>query len=310
MKAYINVNDVDKAESLFREMNEAYGETENEEYEPTIDAYNVLIRATGMRDNNDGPQKAEKILFELMERFRNGENNLKPNIETFRNVLSAYNTNNKNDNKNKKRQQLPSSSAAKIDRLLQIQEGFFAVNKDDSDDDDENYEPDGRLYSTALNIISRSNDSKKAVKAKQVFDRYQKIANEAGGDPTQFMESMYRSILSACAYTRGDTPEENFEAFQIALGVLKELRTHPNLTFNSSSAGLFLKCTNLMPEGTKRDDLIKGVFEDCCKRGIVNEFVIDALDGAASDKLQLELVGGFISDGVRIRKDWARNATR
>jgi hypothetical protein len=235
---------------------------------------------------------------------------LKPNTETFRNVLSAYNTSNKNDNNknNNKRQQFPSSVAAKVDRLLQIQEAFFAVHKGENDD---NYEPDGRLYTTALNIISRSNDSKKAANAKRVFDRYQKIVDEAGDDGTKFLESMYRSILSACAYTRGTTPEENFEAFQIALGVLKQLRTHPNLTFNSSSAGLFLKaCTSLMPEGQKRDDLVKGVFEDCCKRGIVNEFVINALDGAASDKLQLELVGGFISDGIRIRKEWARNASQ
>jgi pentatricopeptide repeat protein len=300
MKAYMNDDrkkSIDTVESLFREMSQTYRGTGGAEYEPGVEPYNVLIRAVGKRNSN-GPQEAEAILFEMIERFRNGEENLKPNVETFRNVLSAYaNTRNK---------KYSPSVVAKMDRLIQIQEGFLSVNSnsnDDGDDDDTQYgQPDGRLYSAALNVIARSTDPRKATKARQLVERFQK---NSGG--SEYMNGLYRSVLSACAYTDG-TPEEKFEAFQIALGVLKELRTRPDLKLNSSSAGLFLKaCANLMPQGPKRDELVKGVFEDCCNRGIVNEFVVDALGGVSSDKLQLELVGGIICYGVRIRKEWSRN---
>ena len=69
MKSYASSRDEineEMVQSLFDEM--LSGE---EEYLPQTDAYNVLIRTFGKK--KDGPQKAEAMLFDMIERFRKGE---------------------------------------------------------------------------------------------------------------------------------------------------------------------------------------------------------------------------------------------
>lgn len=65
----------------------------------------------------------------------------------------------------------------------------------------------------------------------------------------------------------------------IALGVWNELRKESNeLEPNAWTANMFVKaCCNLMPEGSKRDEVVQRVFEDCCSRGIVSDYVVDEL---------------------------------
>jgi pentatricopeptide repeat protein len=68
MKAYAPLKDgTEKVQSLFDEMLKAYRMGE-EEYKPTTEAYNVLIRSIGQKP--DGAAKAEAMLFELIEQFR------------------------------------------------------------------------------------------------------------------------------------------------------------------------------------------------------------------------------------------------
>mmetsp|Transcript_10932 Transcript_10932/g.19617 ORF Transcript_10932/g.19617 Transcript_10932/m.19617 type:complete len:603 (-) Transcript_10932:2160-3968(-) len=292
MKAYASqggTSNINMVESLFHEMTETYL-MGHEEYQPGTDAYNAFIRAIGKR--RGGPQKAEAILFEMMERFRKGEEAVKPNVETFRSVLAAY-----SDQCDKKRQ--IGTTAAKIDQLLQIAEGFFAVHGEDKD-----RVLDERLYKMGLKIIGYCNDPKKATVAKRIVGRFQKSLDSGVGIP----DRLYYFVLVASAYTDG-SPMEKLEAFQIALEALKALRNSQEDGLDSSSAGMFVKaCRRLMLEGRKRDDIVKEVFADFCRRGIVNEFVLDEIEKTASGALQLELFGGFVEDiRVKIRKEWARN---
>jgi hypothetical protein len=190
---------------------------------------------------------------------------------------------------------------AKLDQLLQIQDSFLTLHGDDGD---EPWKPDERLYNTVIGIIARSKDNQKATRIKRMIDRFEKAS-----DPS--LEALSRfnaSLLKACAFTDG-TAEEKLAAFQIALGVLGELRKGSNgMELDVSTAGMFLKaCRNLMPEGSKRDEVVQSVFDDCCSRGIVGDFVVNELEMLLSGSMQLELLGGFIEDGVRIKKEWRRN---
>jgi pentatricopeptide repeat protein len=284
MKAYLNQGFASHVEDLFQEMSES-----DENFEPQTAAYNVLIRAIG----ESHPKNSEALLYDMMERFRKGEQNVKPNADTFRNVLLAYNSDPK--------KQYASTLVAKLDQLLQIQDSFLTLHGDDGD---EPWKPDERLYNTVIGIIARSKDNQKATRIKRMIDRFEKAS-----DPS--LEALSRfnaSLLKACAFTDG-TAEEKLAAFQIALGVLGELRKGSNgMELDVSTAGMFLKaCRNLMPEGSKRDEVVQSVFDDCCSRGIVGDFVVNELEMLLSGSMQLELLGGFIEDGVRIKKEWRRN---
>lgn len=257
-------------ESLFEEM-------EEEGFEPQADAFNVLIRSIAKKP--DGPQRAEAMLFELIERYRNGEEEIKPNSGTFRAVLTAYNGRGKKFT--------TPSVAAKVEQIMQIREG--TLGREDSGSDE-------IIYRIALGIIGRSRDSKKAVRANRLFQKYDGAA-------------LYLNylVLKACAYTDGNS-EEKFEAFQVALGILKGMRASQELEIDSSITGMFIKsCSKLMPTGPKRDEVVKKIFQECCTQGLVNDFVLNEFGQASSESLQLELLGGFSVDGVSVPESWSKN---
>jgi pentatricopeptide repeat protein len=281
MKAFASRQDgAHKVQALFREMTQGY-RMGQEEFKPKTDAYNTVIRALGQK--SDGAEEAEDILFELLSRFRNGEKGIRPNADTFRNVLSAQ--------RRKK-----NASAAKVEQLLQIQEGLYAATKEDD------LKLDGRTYNVALYIISRSRDSKKAVRARRILDKMMELKDRK----IQVNSRAYYNLLSACAFTIG-SPGENLEAFQIAVDSLKELRESRQLKPDSSCYGMFLKaCANLMPESRKRDAVVENVFRKCCADGLVDQLVLTEFERASSAALQLEIIGGFLDD-VRIPEEWGKN---
>mmetsp|Transcript_31668 Transcript_31668/g.35462 ORF Transcript_31668/g.35462 Transcript_31668/m.35462 type:complete len:597 (-) Transcript_31668:114-1904(-) len=286
--AFSHVEDSNEiVQSLFEEMSSAYRAGE-EEYLPQTDAYNVLIRTIGKKQ--DGPQKAEAMLFEMIERFRNGEEEVRPNSETFRSVLAAYKYTGRG------RKFTAASVAAKVEQILQIREGLLlSYNNVESDDSSES---DERIFRTAMWIVGRSRDTKKAKRAKRIFQKY---------SGTFLSNRLHYYLLMSCANQDGNS-EVKFEAFQTALGVMKELRSLSELEIDSSITGMFIKaCNNLMPDGPKRDDIVKHTFQDCCRRGYANEFVLNEFGKVASEPLQLEILGGYSVDGVRIPKSWCDN---
>mmetsp|Transcript_27508 Transcript_27508/g.60524 ORF Transcript_27508/g.60524 Transcript_27508/m.60524 type:complete len:541 (+) Transcript_27508:254-1876(+) len=273
MKARVSSEDRESdvtVQSLFTEM-------EEEGFDPQTNAYNVLIRSIGRK--SDGTQKAEAMLFDMIERFQKGEERVKPNSDTFRAVLTAYNGRGKKFT--------AASVSSKVEQIMQIREGLLTQEESSSDE---------RIYRLALGIVGRSKDSKKAVRANRMLQKYDGV-------------SLYLNylVLKACAYTNGNS-QEKFEAFQVALGILKYLRSSPELRIESSITGMFIKaCNKLMPASPKRDDIVKKIFQECCTQGLVNDFVLNEFELASSETLQLDVLGGFSVDGVNIPEKWSRN---
>eukprot|EP00536_Pseudo-nitzschia_multiseries_P009406 jgi/Psemu1/306490/fgenesh1_kg.261_\ len=273
MKARLSSGGEDSDEtvqSLFIEM-------EEEGFEPQTSAYNVLIRSVA--SNHGGTQEAEAILFEMIERFQKGEHNVKPDSDTVRAVIVAYN--------GRGRKFTASSVASKVEQLMQIREGLLTREESGSDE---------RIYRLALGIVGRTRDSKKAARANRLLHKYNG-------------KSLYLHylVLKACAYTDGDS-KEKFEAFQVALSIFKEVKSSPELGVDSSIAGMFIKaCNKLMPAGPKRDDIVKKVFQDCCAQGFVNNFVLNEFGRASSESLRLELLGESSTDDATIPEQWSRS---
>jgi pentatricopeptide repeat protein len=283
MKAFAaQAGGVDKVQELFRRMLKEF-RNGNDEYRPTTAAYNVLIRALGQQ--RGGVVEAEAMLYELIDQYNGGDEEMCPNAETFRNVILAF--------KNKP----GAGTASKAETLLQIQEGMYKAsgNKD--------LKADARVYNSALSVIARSKDSKKATKAKRIVDKLEKSTDKAIA-PTVWT---YFTLLSACAHTEGEA-EEKFAAFQIAVNTLKFMRESDDYLPDSGCYGMFLKaCTNLMPSSRKRDGVVENIFRKCCSVGLLTDFVLKEFEGAASEELQLEVLGGFIADGVRVPEAWSSN---
>jgi pentatricopeptide repeat protein len=283
MKAYAPRKDgTEKVQALFEEMTKAHRMGE-EEYLPKTEAYNTLIRALGQTQS--GAEEAEAMLFDMINQFRNGDEGMRPNADSFRNVLVAHSRRRNNP-----------VSGAKVEHLLQIQQGLYGTTKS------EDLKVDARLYNVALGVIARSRDPKKAPRAKRIVEKMKKSQ-----DMLSPSVRSYYTLLSACAYTEG-APDENFAAFQIAVDTLKEMRESQNQDPDSACFGMFLKaCANLMPESRKRDAVVENVFRKCCSEGLANDFVLQEFERASSETLQLEMLGGFLDDDVRLPKDWGRN---
>eukprot|EP00339_Tiarina_fusa_P000923 CAMPEP_0117028328 /NCGR_PEP_ID=MMETSP0472-20121206/20607_1 /TAXON_ID=693140 ORGANISM="Tiarina fusus, Strain LIS" /NCGR_SAMPLE_ID=MMETSP0472 /ASSEMBLY_ACC=CAM_ASM_000603 /LENGTH=552 /DNA_ID=CAMNT_0004735785 /DNA_START=112 /DNA_END=1771 /DNA_ORIENTATION=+ len=282
MKAYASSPEgTEKVSDLFQEMVKAERMGE-EEYKPRTAAYNAKIKALSM--TSDGAAEAEAMLFDMISKFREGDECLRPDAETFRNVMTAH-------------RRLKSPSGAKIEHLLQIQDGLYGTYGM------EDLKLDERQYHVAMGIIARSREHNKATIVRRLVE---KLKNS--NDPNiPVSERAYYTLLSACAYTNG-TPEQNFAAFQIAVDTLKELREFLGHEPDSACFGMFLRaCANLMPESPKRDGVVRSVFKKCCAEGHVNDFVLLEFERASSEALELELLGGFLADDVRIPKDWRRN---
>lgn len=282
MKSYASLEDgTEKVQALFQEMLKAYRMGE-EEYLPKTEAYNTLIRALG--NKRDGGEEAESMLFEMIDQYQSGEDDVRPNAETFRQTISAISSRKK-------------MSGVKVEQLLQIQDGLYQSTKSPD------LKPDARLNNAALAVIARSRDSKKANRAKRLVAKMKKSEDPANMPSRR----TYYSLLSACAFTQG-TPEGNFEAFQIAVDTMKESKEYLGQEPDSGCTGMFLKaCANLMPASRKRDTVVENVFTKCCADGVLNDFVLKEFERAASEALQLEFLGGFLADDVRLPEEWSRN---
>ena len=265
-------------------------------FEPQTDAYNAWIRSLGTTLQSS--QRAEEILFEMIEGYREeNDETIKPNTETFRAILGTYG----------KKKSYPRTAAAKVEQLLQIKEGLLYDNNEQQREgnvDDTIPRKDLIIYKQALEIVGRSKDSKKAARAERILNQYKKGNTGSGNRDLIFL------VLRACAYTLGETTtEEKNEAFQVALRTFQEVRSSENeLKLDSQLVGLFLQaCHKLMPGGPKRDDVVTKVFQDACQKGLVNNFCLNELEQALSEDKQLELLGGFLVDGVNIPEAWSRN---
>lgn len=105
----------------------------------------------------------------------------------------------------------------------------------------------------------------------------------------------YSTVMNACAYTNGES-QDRFEAFQIARSCMKDVLTskfgvQPN---NILFSGFILAYAKLVRDrdNPKNEQLIKSIFNECCKLGLVDVKVILSLRRATSSNLFSELCMG------------------
>ncbi len=162
-----------------------------------------------------------------------------------------------------------------------------------------------------ISALAKSTLPIKAVDAESILNTMIDSYHKGNGDAKPSPRT-YGTILNACAYTDSDNKKDKAAAFKIARRCFKEIINGSNGQPNSMAFSLFLSaCLKLVPPGTKRDQLIASVFDECCKQGMVDVGVINNIR-RSSPHLRKQLLhnanleNGFIKIN-NIPKQWRSN---
>ena len=227
-----------------------------------------------------GARKAEKVLKRMEEMYNAGDVSVKPNVNTYNGVLSAW------ANSNAKPAYF--KSLAVLQKMWKLYE-----------DGNEAVKPDAHAYNTVISAVSRSHIEDKAQKALRLL-RQMDLLYRSGEEQNRDVrpnEITYTSVLNSCAYSIVEDEKVRQKALDTAIFTLEELMDSPYGRPNHVTYGMFLACcANLIPsdDELRRITVIEPVFLQCCKDGQVNELVLNQLRLAAPDDLYGKLLGKVV----------------
>ena len=125
-----------------------------------------------------------------------------------------------------------------------------------------------------INAFAKSTSPTKAMDAETVLNNMVDSYHKGNGDAKPSLRT-FGTVLNACAYTDNGSKKEKAAAFKVARRCFKEIISGDIGQPNSITFSLFiLSCIKLVPPGTKRDQLLSSVFDECCKRGLVDVKII------------------------------------
>lgn len=158
--------------------------------------------------------------------------------------------------------------------------------------------PDTRSYSLFLSAVSKSTGSEKAKTALDVMERMKKQIQQGNPD-VAIDEHHYSLAINACAFSNADV-ESEAEAFKIAASLFDEVVISSVLEPSSLTYGWFLQaCGRLRVSDAMKNPYIERAFCLCRDEGLVNDFVLRRLFGAASPELLDKL---FSETGIDVAR--------
>ena len=256
---------------------------------PNAEVYNVKIKSLAVRGVPDGAVRAVDTLQWMLNEYRKGNHDLCPTRATF---IAAINAQTSNGGK----------------RAAQESEGLFAMMQSLAKElKEDELLPNVRVYNALIRCWARSKERNKAERTRQLLETMMKESELRGDDELTPNLQTYNGVLNACSFpSRGNSIEEKYAAFRIAVQTLNELRASENCEPNHVSYGTFIRsCGNLMPPSPKRDAVVGNIFRKCCEEGLVSEFVMDSVSYAASENLKITLFEDVV--GGKLPRKWSCN---
>jgi hypothetical protein len=182
--------------------------------------------------------------------------------------------------------------------------------------------PNADSYKWVLEAHVKSKEPNKLESAKTILqcmqDNYCHDKTASNNPNTKLALETANSIVGAvnafvrvCASVRPTSTEQNTQVLREALRAVRELHStyhvHPN---SESYAEVLRVAKNLLSVGKERSRILKDIFQTCCDQGLVDEHVLQALKGAASEDQYIEWVIAESQDveGTRmVPEQWTRN---
>ena len=260
-----------------------------ETLKPSTEVYNVKIKSLAVPGVPDGAVRAVDTLQWMLKEYREGNKDLCPTRATF---IAAINAQTINGGKR---------AAQEAENLFAQMQSLAKEFKDDE------LLPNVRVYNALIRCWARSKERNKAERTRQLLETMAKESELRGDDELTPNLQTYNGVLNACSFpSRGNSIEEKYAAFRIAVQTLNELRASEDCEPNHVSYGTFLRsCGNLMPPSPKRDAVVGNIFRRCCEEGLVSQFVMDSVSHAASENLKSTLFEEIV--GGRLPRKWSSN---
>jgi Pentatricopeptide repeat domain len=144
LEGWANRNAPEQAELVVKRMEDRFEKTANVQVQPTTGVYNKLIKAWMMHTSDDAPVKAEAILRDMIAQYQNGNRAVKPNSQSFSQVMRAVGK--KGDD----------------ERVKALHQEMAALYRASGDAD---FQPDTRVYNELVASVAKGEDGATAAEA-------------------------------------------------------------------------------------------------------------------------------------------------
>lgn len=293
-----------------------YNEMENPQVRPDARSFTHIIHYYAkVCQDLDAMYRANYILSRMVNYFKAGYKDLIPSVYIITSVMDCYSwrghpDSGKNADRllNMMRQLITEFGVSKlIINTAVMNSVLFAwsncgdenagrISENYLNDMEKSYEngamhlqPDSRSYGLVLSAWSKSSNSDKAHRALRILRRMEEQC-KAGNTKVSVDEHAYSLVINTCAFSNSGLDIER-EAFKIAVTVMSEMLESRNHCPTSLTFGWFIQaCGRLRVGEDEKYEQIEKAFSFCCKAGLVNDFVLHRLKGAASEDLYKKLM--------------------
>jgi len=132
-----------------------------------------------------------------------------------------------------------------------------------------------------IKAIARSKDPHGVEKAEQLLVGLEKDY-QSGKSSLRPDVTTYSSVINCCAYHRYG--EGRSKAMEVAMRTFQKACELKDDSPNNITYGtLFKAIANLMPADDEREDLVRSLFDQCCKEGVVDGFVLSQIRNASPE---------------------------
>lgn len=299
-----------RAEAILERMLEYDEEKRNVNLETR--SFTYIIGHYARTNSPDGPYRAEYILNRLIDLYESGKYPLlEPNTFAFVQAIDAYAYKKHPDSGalaerllKKARELILKHSCTHVEISVELLNSVLLAWSSSGDKEagrkaeihlenmerqyaigNERMRPDTRSYGLVLNAWSRSNTEGKARRALGILRRMK--AQQEGGNPSvELTQHAYSLVINTAGFSNGSR-EEEADAFDIAVTLFDEmLELGGELAPYSLTFGWFIQvCGRLTVPVEKKEYHIERAFQCCVVAGMVNDFVLNRIRGAASEAL-------------------------
>lgn len=328
-----------RAETILDRLHE-YEEEENPSVGPDARSFNLLIAYYARRKEPDAPYRAEYLLNRMVSRFKDGQSDLALSKYSITQVIDSYafaghpDAGRNADRLLKLFRQLKQEHGAS--RLILTTSVMNSVLQAWANCGDENagnraedyldemeasfnkgfseMQPDSRSYGLVLSAWSKSPCTEKFRRALRVLRRMEQ-QQENGNQRVSVDEHARSLVINACGFSNAGA-EIEFEAFVVACTLFDEMVDSDCNRPTSLTFGWFIQAMGrLRVAEENKSAQIEKAFKMCCEAGLVNDFVMHKLKGAATDSLYKRLLHPAAKSDrdrawitvVQLPSEWKRN---
>lgn len=298
-----------RAETILDRLHE-YEEGENPSAGPDARSFVHIIAYYGRSKAPDAPYRAEYLLTRMVSRFKDGQANLAPPQFAIEKVINGYaHAGHPDAGRNADRllkliRQLKKDYGAsklvvntslmnsvlfswsscgdetagnRAENLLDEMEASFKNGVTEM-------QPDSRSYGLVLSAWSKSTCVDKFRRALRILRRMEQ-QQESGNRFVSVDEHARSLVINTCGFSNAGTEIES-DAFNVAVTIFHEMLDADHKRPSSLSFGWFIQAMGrLRVDQEKKSAQIEKAFKLCCEAGLVNDFVLHRLKGAAPESL-------------------------